>query len=59
MYKPVFLVILDGWGISPHKDGNAIEQSEIPTISKLDKNYLTALGATIGFLVGIIGEKVV
>lgn len=27
--------------------------------SKLDKNYLTALGATIGFLVGIIGEKVV
>lgn len=26
--------------------------------SKLDKNYLTSLGATLGFLVGIIGEKV-
>ncbi len=27
--------------------------------SKLDKNYLTSLGATLGFLVGIIGEKLV
>lgn len=25
--------------------------------SKLAKNYLTSLGATLGFLVGIIGEK--
>ncbi len=27
--------------------------------SKLKNNYLTSLGATIGFLVGIIGEKIV
>jgi zinc transporter, ZIP family len=27
--------------------------------SKLDKNYLTSIGATIGFLVGIIGEKII
>jgi len=27
--------------------------------SKLDKNYLTPLGATLGFLVGIIGEKLI
>jgi ZIP family zinc transporter len=27
--------------------------------SKLDKNYLTSLGATLGFLVGIIGEKMI
>ncbi len=27
--------------------------------SKMDKHYLVSLGATIGFLVGIIGEKVV
>lgn len=27
--------------------------------SKLEKNYLTSLGATIGFLVGIIGEKLI
>jgi len=27
--------------------------------SKLNKNYLTSLGATLGFLVGIIGEKII
>lgn len=27
--------------------------------SKLDKNYLTSLGATVGFLVGIVGEKLI
>jgi ZIP family zinc transporter len=27
--------------------------------SKLEKNYLTSLGATLGFLVGIIGDKIV
>lgn len=27
--------------------------------SKLDKNYLTSLGATLGFLVGIVGEKLI
>lgn len=33
-------------------------QDIIPS-SKLDKNYLTSLGATLGFLVGIIGEKII
>jgi ZIP family zinc transporter len=33
-------------------------QDIIPA-SKLDKNYLISLGATVGFLVGIIGNKVV
>ena len=33
-------------------------QDIIPA-SKLDKNYLTGLGATLGFLVGIIGSKIV
>ncbi len=27
--------------------------------SKLDKNYLTSLGASLGFLVGVIGEKLI
>ncbi len=27
--------------------------------SKLEKNYLTSLGATLGFLVGIMCEKLV
>ena len=33
-------------------------QDIIPA-SKLDRNYLTSLGATAGFLVGIIGSKIV
>ncbi|QWX85590.1 divalent cation transporter [Cellulophaga sp. HaHaR_3_176] len=33
-------------------------QDIIPA-SKLDKNYLTSLGATLGFTVGIIGEKII
>ncbi len=33
-------------------------QDIIPA-SKLDKNYLISLAATIGFLVGIIGEKII
>jgi len=27
--------------------------------SKLENNYLTSLGATLGFLVGIVGEKII
>ena len=27
--------------------------------SKLEKNYVTSLGAIFGFLVGVIGEKLV
>ncbi|PIE42908.1 MAG: divalent cation transporter [Gammaproteobacteria bacterium] len=27
--------------------------------SKMEKNYLTSIGATVGFLIGIIGEKIV
>lgn len=33
-------------------------QDIIPA-SKLDRNYLTALGATVGFLVGIISSKII
>jgi len=33
-------------------------QNIIPT-NKLDKNYLTSLEAFLGFLVGIIGEKII
>ena len=33
-------------------------QDIIPA-SKLNKNYLTSLGATLGFLVGVIGEKII
>ncbi len=33
-------------------------QDIIPS-SKIDKNYLISIAASLGFLVGIIGEKIV
>ncbi len=27
--------------------------------SKLDKNYLTSLGASLGFIIGVVGEKII
>ena len=33
-------------------------QNIIPE-SKLEKSYLTSLGAILGFLVGIIGDKII
>lgn len=27
--------------------------------SKLDNNYLTSLGATLGFLIGVVGEMLI
>jgi 2,3-bisphosphoglycerate-independent phosphoglycerate mutase len=50
--KPLILVILDGWGISTEKKGNAIAQAEIPTIEKLNHFYphfyLKASGIAVG-----------
>jgi 2,3-bisphosphoglycerate-independent phosphoglycerate mutase len=50
--KPLILVILDGWGISAEKKGNAIAQAEIPTIEKLNHFYphfyLKASGIAVG-----------
>jgi len=34
--QPVILIILDGWGIAPPSQGNAITLSETPVF---DKNY--------------------
>ena len=50
--KPLILVILDGWGISPEKKGNAIAQAETTTIKKLNYSYphfyLKASGIAVG-----------
>jgi len=61
MYKPVFLVILDGWGISPNKEGNAIRKAVLPTIDKLNRNYpllsLQASGISVGIPWGEPGNS--
>lgn len=45
--KPIVLVILDGWGISPNIQGNAIAQAKKPFFDELDRFYpSTALQAS-------------
>lgn len=39
MYKPVVLIILDGWGIGANTEGNAIKRTTLPTIEKINRNY--------------------
>ena len=38
--QPVILVILDGWGINPRKEGNAVAQASIPNIDRLDSGVI-------------------
>jgi len=44
MYKPLVLIILDGWGISNSIVGNPIREATLPTFDKLNRFYpLTTL----------------
>ena len=61
MYKPVVLVVLDGWGISKSQKGNPIAQTKLPTIEKLDGFYpstsLQASGISVGLPWGEPGNS--
>ena len=37
--KPLVLAILDGWGIAPKSDGNAIRRAETPNIDRFVREY--------------------
>ena len=53
MKKPVVLCIMDGFGISEVKDGNAIETAATPNLSKFfSENPFTTIGAS-GLDVGL------
>lgn len=51
-YRPVVLIILDGWGVAPDSPGNAITQASLPTYRRLLANYpsttLQASGEAVG-----------
>jgi 2,3-bisphosphoglycerate-independent phosphoglycerate mutase len=53
MYKPVVLVILDGWGISQSLKGNATKEATLPTIDRLDSSYPKIALQTSGISVGL------
>jgi 2,3-bisphosphoglycerate-independent phosphoglycerate mutase len=61
MYKPVVLVVLDGWGISNNSKGNVLKEASLPTIAKLDQYYpmttLQASGISVGLFWGESGNS--
>ena len=59
--KPVMLMILDGFGIAPMSDGNAVETAKKPNFDRLIKNYpstqLQASGMFVGLPEGQMGNS--
>lgn len=60
-YKPVVLVILDGWGINPSIEGNTIKAAALPNFDYFWKNYpataLQASGISVGLFWGENGNS--
>lgn len=60
-YKPVVLVIFDGWGIAPASPGNAVTNAKLPNFQEYLKHYpsmtVHASGNEVGLLFGEIGNS--
>ncbi|MGH7752541.1 MAG: 2,3-bisphosphoglycerate-independent phosphoglycerate mutase, partial [Gemmatimonadales bacterium] len=58
---PVVLIVLDGWGYRPGRDGNAIELGETPTWhglwAKAPRALLQASGRAVGLPEGQMGNS--
>ncbi len=58
---PLALVIIDGWGYSPSREGNAIAQASTPYYDELTKAYphtlLEASGTRVGLPAGVMGNS--
>ena len=52
MYRPIVLVVLDGWGLSNNVSGNPIREATLPTFDKFNRFYpmttLQASGISVG-----------
>ncbi|HLD31336.1 MAG TPA: 2,3-bisphosphoglycerate-independent phosphoglycerate mutase, partial [Patescibacteria group bacterium] len=59
--RPVVLAILDGWGIAPDSEGNAITRAETPNFNKFIHEYpvmtLQASGNEVGLMFGEMGNS--
>src|SRR5690242_422894 len=58
---PVVLIVLDGWGFRPGREGNAIELGETPQWHRLwaraPRTLLNASGLAVGLPEGQIGNS--
>ena len=59
--KPIALIIMDGFGINPVVEGNAIKAAKTPNLDKFWKNYphtqLYASGMAVGLPDGQMGNS--
>ncbi len=59
--RPVVLIVIDGWGINPRSEGNAIALAQPPVMSRLAREYpateLGASGLDVGLPVGQMGNS--
>lgn len=60
-YRPVSLIILDGWGVNPRVEGNAIKQAKTPFLDYLFATYphgtLLCSGEAVGLPEGQMGTS--
>ncbi len=59
--KPVMLIILDGWGVAPHSEGNGVSLAKTSNINKYIESYpamtLLASGEAVGLSWGEMGNS--
>ncbi|KKW42950.1 MAG: 2,3-bisphosphoglycerate-independent phosphoglycerate mutase [Candidatus Magasanikbacteria bacterium GW2011_GWA2_56_11] len=59
--KPLVLAILDGWGVAPEHEGNAITRAKLPNFARFIKDYpamtLYASGTEVGLSFGEMGNS--
>ena len=60
-YKPVVLIILDGWGLRDTWAGNAVSQAKTPNLDQWRRDYersiLDASGESVGLTAGQMGNS--
>jgi 2,3-bisphosphoglycerate-independent phosphoglycerate mutase len=60
-YKPVVLIIVDGFGVAPSADGNAVNEAKMPIFHRLVESYpamtLQASGSAVGLGWGEMGNS--
>jgi 2,3-bisphosphoglycerate-independent phosphoglycerate mutase len=61
MFSPLILIILDGWGIAPPSQGNAIFRAKLPIFNELIKTWpvkiIQASGEAVGLMWGEPGNS--
>ncbi|WP_029894717.1 2,3-bisphosphoglycerate-independent phosphoglycerate mutase [Desulfohalovibrio reitneri] len=58
---PLLLLILDGWGVAPEGEGNAVLRAATPTLDSLQQSYpgttLACSGRAVGLPEGFMGNS--